>query len=58
VALWVARGPIIAAVQKWPLPDETALGALVLWGAAVYGGCLFAMFGMKFLDALRQQPRD
>ncbi len=58
VALWVARGPIIAAVQKWPLPDETALGALALLGAAVYGACLFVMFGMKFLDALRQRPRD
>ena len=58
VALWVARGPIIAAVQTWPLPDETALGALALWGAAVYGSCLFVMFGMKFLDALRQRPRD
>jgi len=58
VALWVARGPIITAVQKWPLPDETALGALALCGAVVYGGCFFAMFGLKFLDALRQQPRD
>ena len=58
VALWAARGPIIAGVQKWPLPDETALGALALWGAAVYGSCLFVMFGMKFLDALRRRPRD
>jgi putative peptidoglycan lipid II flippase len=58
VALWAARGPIIAAAQGWPLPDETALGALALGGAAVYGICLFVMFGMKFLDALRQRPGD
>ncbi len=58
VALWAARGPIIAAVQTWPLPDETALGALALWGAAVYGSCIFVMFGMKFLNAWWQRPRD
>jgi putative peptidoglycan lipid II flippase len=58
VALWVARGPVIAAVRTWPLPDETALGALALCGAVVYAACLFVMFGMKFLDALRQRPRD
>ena len=58
VALWVARGPVIAAVRTWPLPDETALGALALCGAVVYGACIFVMFGIKFLDALRQRPRD
>jgi putative peptidoglycan lipid II flippase len=57
-ALWVARGPIIAAAQGWPLPDEAALGALALLGAVVYGSCLFVMLGMKFLDGLRQSPRD
>ena len=58
VALWLAREPIIGAVQKWPLPDETALGALALLGAAVYGFCLLGLFGRKFIDGLRRQPRD
>ncbi len=55
IALWVVRAPVIEAAQRWPLRDETALFALALLGAVVYGVCLFVMFGTQWLDALRRR---
>jgi len=44
-------------IKKFHAEHDKKTGA-VYGGAAVYGACLFVMFGMKFIDALRQQSRD
>jgi len=55
IVLWLAQGPIIRMLSTWPsLRDEMALAALAILGGLVYGGTVFAMFGQRWLAALRR----
>jgi len=56
IVLWLAQAPIAQALSTWSsLRDETALLALAILGALVYGGIVFALFGRQWLDTLRRR---
>jgi hypothetical protein len=55
IVLWLAHAPIAQAVSTWQsLRDETALASLAVLGGLVYGGTVFALFGRRWLAALRR----
>jgi putative peptidoglycan lipid II flippase len=52
-ALWLAsRWASSALATQASLRDETALGILIVVGAAVYGGSVLLLFGRRWLVGL------
>jgi putative peptidoglycan lipid II flippase len=56
LALYVAQAPVAALFQSWPrLREEATLTVLALIGGLVYGGAVVALFGPRWLAALRRR---
>ncbi len=55
VVLLLVEGPVAALFASWPrLRDEATLATLAGIGAVVYGGAVMALFGPRWLAALRR----
>jgi putative peptidoglycan lipid II flippase len=56
--LWLARGPVESLFASWTSwRDESALAVLAVLGGAVYGAVVLALFGKRWLAALRTRKR-
>jgi putative peptidoglycan lipid II flippase len=54
--LGLAQGPVARLFAEWTSwRDESTLAVLVLIGGACYGAAIFALFGKKWLTALRMR---
>ena len=54
--LGLAQGPVARLFAEWTSwRDESTLALLVLIGGACYGAAIFALFGKKWLTALRMR---
>jgi putative peptidoglycan lipid II flippase len=52
--LWFTRAPVARLFADWTSwRDESTLAVLMLIGGAFYGAAIFALFGKKWLTALR-----
>jgi putative peptidoglycan lipid II flippase len=52
--LWLAHAPVARLFADWTSwRDESTLAVLMLIGGAFYGAAIFALFGKKWLTALR-----
>ena len=59
VVLFLVEGPVASLFSSWPrLRDEATLATLAGIGAAVYGGAVIALFGPRWLAALRRRARS
>jgi putative peptidoglycan lipid II flippase len=59
IVLWLAREPVAHYFAGWPSwRDESALAVLAVVGAVVYGGVVLALFGPRWLAALRARKRS
>src|SRR5262249_44402894 len=58
IALWLAYGPGAGPFASWPSWREgSTLAVLAAIGAVVYGGIVLALFGPRWLSALRARKR-
>jgi putative peptidoglycan lipid II flippase len=58
IVLWLAREPVARYFAGWPSwRDESTLAVLAVIGAIVYSGVVLALFGPRWLAALRARKR-
>jgi hypothetical protein len=57
-ALWVLQAPVARLFAGWTSwRDESTLGTLAVIGGAVYAAMTVALFGKRWLAALRRRKR-